>query len=252
MVAPVVVREAPCSEAFMRDRARRATHETTFVWPLQGTPASARRFAIRWFTAAGETMLCGTGALAATRVVAALQEGARDAIVFASPFADVIGRVGAQNQVRARLPRFHHSPYEPSAELQRALRLKAPVRDAVVLHELEMVLLRLPAPHAVATLHPDSDALRAVDGDDLGAVIVTAKDAMRREVVYRYFTPWYGKEESPVAGSALALLGPYWSDRLQQHSFLSRQLSSRGASFQVTVEPNGVWIGAVVTPPHEA
>jgi predicted PhzF superfamily epimerase YddE/YHI9 len=72
-------------------------------------------------------------------------------------------------------------------------------------------------------------------------VVVTAQAApgASYDFVSRCFFPSSGIVEDPVTGSAHCMLGPFWAPRLGKQRLVGRQLSARGGSVIVTVQPGG-------------
>ena len=231
----------------MRALSRGSEHETTFLWPEPHGTSSESSCAVRWFSGRRETQLCGTGALAATCCVtsgAPADSCLSSQVRLHAPQATLVGRREGARRVAVRLPRFDWNLYEPAPALLRALRLRGATVAAVASETTQTVLLHLPDARAVEALKPNGEALRALRHPELGAVIAAAPGAKRFDVAYRYFTPWHGKDESRVAGSALALLAPYWSTHSRKRALRCHQRSPLGASFNAHVRSGGVWIAA--------
>ncbi|GMR50130.1 hypothetical protein PMAYCL1PPCAC_20325, partial [Pristionchus mayeri] len=56
----------------------------------------------------------------------------------------------------------------------------------------------------------------------------------------RYFTPWWGVNESPATGSAQCALAPFWASILKKKEFYASQyFPNRGAQFRVRVLEEG-------------
>jgi PhzF family phenazine biosynthesis protein len=56
------------------------------------------------------------------------------------------------------------------------------------------------------------------------------------DLLSRFFAPWCGIDEDAVTGSAHAVLGPYWAERLGRVALSARQCSRRGGDLQLSVD----------------
>ena len=240
----VYVLHEPVDAHTMHNLASGSEYETAFLVKQTQNSRSTKRYYVRWFSQNGESQLCGTGAIAAVCTVGSKSlatKGSR--ITLESPGGLLVGKKMKDGHTAVRLPGQRFSTYEVGCKLRCALGLQRPVIEAVASEKLQLVLLHLPDERAVETLSPDWEALKSIQEEVLGAVIVAAEGTAPFDVTYRYFTPWYGKNESQVAGSALALIGPYWKEATEQDSFCAHQRSQLGASFYVQAGgPEGVWI----------
>jgi predicted PhzF superfamily epimerase YddE/YHI9 len=96
----------------------------------------------------------------------------------------------------------------------------------------------------VRACRPDLRRL-AESGDWL--TIVTARGETA-EIVSRAFAPGGGIDEDPVTGSAHAVVGPYWAEKLGKPRFTAYQASARGGHLTCTVEGDRVILnGSCVT-----
>ncbi len=67
-------------------------------------------------------------------------------------------------------------------------------------------------------------------------VIVTVKVSEGFDFFSRYFAPWVGIPEDPVAGAAHTVLASYWSKEFWgRREMMARQCSPRGGEVRVTV-----------------
>ena len=63
----------------------------------------------------------------------------------------------------------------------------------------------------------------------------------------RVFGPNVGVPEDPATGSAQCVAGPYWAAQLGRGELVARQLSPRGARFEVRPEADRVRIAGHAT-----
>lgn len=233
----------------MLRRAQQTGLEMAFLTPVE-SDAVAARFRLRWFSPHSEMQLCGAGTLAAALFLfqsGVLFGGAAEAGGAQVAFDTAAGRLMAQakedSQASVRIPRYALRTSAPRPELAEALGLDhTPPR--LLSEEAQTVVLPLPNRRYVERLRPDFPALGALRAEHLGAVVVTAPAAAPDDFVFRYFTPWHGKDESAVAGSALSLLAPYWAERLGTAKLQAVQASSVRPAFSASVDPAGVWLTA--------
>jgi len=90
----------------------------------------------------------------------------------------------------------------------------------------------------LATLTPDYDAMRKVDGRSL---VITAK-SKDYDFVSRCFYPKLNVPEDPVTGSAHTYLTPLWAAKLGKTEMVAKQLSPRGGILRVRLAPPRVFI----------
>lgn len=88
---------------------------------------------------------------------------------------------------------------------------------------------------------PDGNAcLAAVPTEKILLAIVTTECITGEyDFLSRVFCPWSGIPEDPVTGSAHAVLGPWWAERLNKTVLRARQCSPRGGDVTVAVDSNG-------------
>ena len=236
--------------SIMLAQARKTGLETAFLAPaspqesFSSQESFCRQYTLRWFSPHGEMQLCGAGALAAAQFLFQHHDG-EDRVWFDTPAGQLIARQ-REEQLTVRLPRVALERYTPDPVLLEALGIGMPRGTRVALRH-QTVVLCLHTAEQVVELQPNFPALRMLQAPYLGAVITVAP-GRSADAVFRYFTPWHGKNESAVAGSALGVLGPYWGRRIGRRTFTSYQASYEGASFPVRVGNKGTWIGAKVAP----
>lgn len=243
----VCCQQLPSAEAMLRC-AQQTGLETAFLEPAGADGAeraTAARFRLRWFSPHSEMQLCGAGTLAAALFL--FYDDAPFQIDGPVAFDTAAGRLMARpekdGKAAVRLPRYALHSFDPGPDLAATLGLD-PALPALLSEPAQTVVLPLPARGHVERLRPDFAALKALRAEHLGAVIVTAPGGAAYDFVFRYFTPWHGKDESAVAGSALSLLAPYWADRLGTASLCAVQASAQQPSFSAEVDAEGVWLRA--------
>lgn len=202
--------------------------ETAFVFREQD------HFNIRYFTPTTEVPLCGHATLASAHIlwqqnILAPHEPA----VFQAP----AGRLTAQRRddwIALDFPAYAATPAANKDELNAVLGSK-PV--GLYRTDNRWYVAELASAADVKEIRPDLGLLRKVDA---GALIVTAAGGPSGcDFVLRFFAPSMGIDEDPATGSAHCVLGPYWSDRLGKPRMNARQLSARGGTVRVEVQPDG-------------
>lgn len=215
--------------------------ETAFVGPED----DLGRRSIRWFTPTVEISTCGHATLAAAHVL--LEEGRAEGPV---NFVSIDGEdVVVHHQADRLSISFRADPPEialPPSGLLSALGCHEAVP---VLRSQRVWVVRLTWQREVENIAPDTVGLLKVDvGDGVQGVAVTAPGREGADFVSRFFAPWVGVPEDPVAGVAHTALAPYWSAQLERNDLLARQLSARQGEVYVSIEGDRVRLsGEAVT-----
>ncbi len=194
----------------------------------------------RWFSSSGEIELCGSGAVAAARVIFSRTAAGMDRVCLRGIHHNITA-VRAGQGLRIRLPNFDTTVCTLPSYVQDQLGI-AELVTCVTNHELRTVVVQLLNGTDILSVEPDFGQLGAMRHKGLEALILTVQGKDPGVFDYRYFTPWHGLDESPVAVSANALLGPFWRQRLNQSSLIGRQLSDLMPSFRLQVEAEGTWV----------
>jgi PhzF family phenazine biosynthesis protein len=197
-------------------------------------------WALRWFTPAVESNLCGHATLATTH---ALRSD---------------GRVGGSVRYHTRSGVLVGMPQDTGAitlDFPAAPLTQTPVPDGLVealgakpevayrTGALGDVLVVLPDEAAVHRLAPDFAAVRRVSAENgIRGVIATAgADAgSTHDFVSRFFAPADGIPEDPVTGSAHTALAPYWTARLGREELVGLQASARTGVVRVALRGDRV------------
>lgn len=93
-------------------------------------------------------------------------------------------------------------------------------------------ILELASETSVKQCHIDAERLKHFS--DRGVIITALSDEPSFDYVVRYFAPQYGQYEDAATGSANAMLGNYWQERLGKSSLKGLQLSQEGGLIWVT------------------
>jgi PhzF family phenazine biosynthesis protein len=196
--------------------------QTAFVAPagIKGN------YQLRWFTPQSEAPMSGHATLAAGAVVLAELEPDLELVVFDTQAGALVVRK-TRDGFTLDLPRRVRAPWQPPAELTRALG-GARIVDAFVGEFANVVL---DTEDAVRALRPDLGAInKLVRGPRQGCLAVTAPadEGKAYDFVCRFFAPGLGISEDPVSGMSFADLAPYWCDRFDLESVVAYQASKRG------------------------
>ncbi len=196
--------------------------QTAFVVPtgLKGN------YQLRWFTPHGEAPMSGHATLAAGAVVLGEMEQDLELAVFDTQTGALIVRK-TKDGYTLDLPRRVRTPWQPPAELARALG-DVRIVDAFTAEFANVVL---DSEDAVRGLRPDFAAIaRLVRGPRQGCLAVTApaEEGKAYDFVSRFFAPGLQVNEDPVTGASFADLAPYWCDRFDLDSVVGFQASRRG------------------------
>lgn len=238
--AAVYVSSAFPSNRWMQNLAAEMNlSETAFLVPTDPS-ANPAAFRLRWFTPTHEVDLCGHATLAAAHVIWEewndLDRGdgsGPDTLVFGTASGKM---TATQTDEGAIVLDF---PADPPAEMAlpdgvlSALGVSDPVYTGKGDRDL---FIHIASPDMLASLTPDMDALASFD--TRGFVVTAAGDG-DADFVSRFFGPGVGVPEDPVTGSAHCALGPYWADRLGRTRLTGRQVSARGGTVGVSMQPDG-------------
>ena len=240
-------------KAWMRQVAAELRHETAFARPLPDDDDAD--WALRWFTPAAESNLCGHATLATAHALhtdrAVHTEHAMPLTVrFASNFGPLIARTRLDGSISLDFPSAPPAETPPPDGIGQALgaRPEATHRTGA----LGDLLVTLADEVAVRSLKPDFTALAdVIHRNGIRGIIVTAAAAEPHsgyDFVSRYFAPASGISEDPVTGSAHTALAPYWSHRLGRDTLTGLQASERTGLVHTAVHGNRVHLtGHAVT-----
>lgn len=238
--------------AWMRQVAAELSHETAFARPLpDGDDAD---WALRWFTPAAESNLCGHATLATAHALhtdhALHTEHAPLTIRFASNFGPLIARTRLDGSITLDFPSA--PPAETTVPDGIAQALGARPHSTHRTGALGDLLATLDDEAAVRSLKPDFTALAdVIYRNGIRGIIVTAAAADSHsgyDFVSRYFAPASGIPEDPVTGSAHTALAPYWSHRLGRDTLTGLQASDRTGLVHTAVHGDRVHLtGHAVT-----
>lgn len=220
-------------EAWMRQVAAEVhASETAFAHPM-----GDGEWALRWFTPAVESDLCGHATLATThalrsdgQIAGTVRYHTRGGVLAARPNHD--------GTITLDFPVAPLTEVPIPEGLGDALGVKpeatyrtGPLRD---------LLTVLADEAAVRTLAPDIAAVEALTRrGDIRGVTVTAP-AADYDFVSRFFAPGDGISEDPVTGSAHTALAPYWAARLGRDELTGLQASARTGVVSVALRADRV------------
>jgi PhzF family phenazine biosynthesis protein len=234
-------------EAWMRRVAAELSHETAFARPLpDGADAD---WALRWFTPAAESNVCGHATLATAHALHT-DRAMPLTVRFASNFGLLTARTRHDGTITLDFPAAFPAEAPAPEGLTKALGAKphATYRTGA----LGDLLAALRDEAVVRSLRPDFTALAdLIRRNGIRGIIVTAAAADRHsgyDFVSRYFAPASGIPEDPVTGSAHTALAPYWSHRLGRDSLTGLQASDRTGQVHTAVRGDRVHLtGHAVT-----
>jgi len=191
-------------------------------------------FHLRWFTPIMEVPLCGHATLAAAHIIFQELKQPGNEITFSSLSGDLI--VTKDNDVYTlNFPsdQIHETIYPDQL-------IKGISSTAIQWGKGKtFFLIELKNEEDVWKLNPDFTMLQQIP---YAGIIVTAK-GNDEDFVLRVFAPQSGINEDPVTGSALCLLIPYWSQKLNKQHLIARQISKRGGILYGSNLGNRVLIG---------
>jgi PhzF family phenazine biosynthesis protein len=235
-------------EAWMRQVAAELNlSETAFAHPLGDNPDAD--WALRWFTPAVETDLCGHATLATAH---ALHSDRRTAgtVRFTSRSGVLVAHTSDDGAITLDFPAATIGEVPLPDGLAEALGTKPDATFGT--GTLRDVLAVFSDEAAVRALSPDAAAVeRVTRRDGSRGIIATAQasdPAVHYDFVSRFFAPGDGIPEDPVTGSAHTALAPYWSARLGRDSLTGLQVSARTGLVRTAVHGDRVHLtGHAVT-----
>jgi PhzF family phenazine biosynthesis protein len=236
----------PATE-WMRLIAAELGHETAFARPLPG--GADADWALRWFTAAAESNVCGHATLATAHALHT-DGGAPLTVRFASQFGILIARTRHDGAITLDFPAAVLAEAPVPDGLSQALGTE--LGAAYSTGALGDLLAVAADETTVRGLRPDFTALaRLTRRDGIRGIIVSAAAGHRPsgyDFVSRYFASAGGIPEDPVTGSAHTALAPYWSHRLGRDSLTGLQASDRSGLVHTAVHGDRVHLtGHAVT-----
>ena len=216
------------AEAWMQQVAAEMNlSDTAFAYRLpENTDAD---WALRWFTPAVETNLCGHATLATAHALHQ-DRGTPGTVRFSSPSGVLIAHTRDDGTITLDFPAAASTEIAVPDGLAAALGAQPGATYST--GTLWDLLVVFPDEAAVRALNPDLTALaRLARRDGIRGTIATAAAADPGEgydFVSRFFAPAEGIPEDPVTGSAHTALAPYWADRLGRKKLTGLQASGRG------------------------
>jgi PhzF family phenazine biosynthesis protein len=220
--------------------------ETAFAHPLpDGGDAD---FALRWFTPAVETNLCGHATLATAHALRA-DRGAPGTVRFSSASGVLVTHARDDGSITLDFPAAVLTEVPAPHGLGDAL---GAAPDATFeTGALGDRLTVFADEAAVRALDPDMGALaRLIRREGIRGVIATAPadGGGEHDFVSRFFAPADGIPEDPVTGSAHTALAPYWVGRLGRDGLVGLQASPRGGLVRTELHGDRVHLtGRAVT-----
>lgn len=189
---------------------------------------------LRWFMPKGEIDLNDYATLAAGYCLMEHLEPSREEVVFHTKSGPISVRK-ADDWLEMELPAVTVRPARITDEIAAALG-----RRPAELWFGENYLAVYETAGEVRDLRPDFRAMEKLEHGS--GVFVTAPGDSSCDIVDRAFWPKMGVEEDPVCGNMHCNLAPYWTARMGKTSFLSHQLSPRGAEILCGVREDRVWL----------
>lgn len=232
---------------WMRRIAAELSRETAFAHPLPD--GASADWALRWFTPAAESNVCGHATLATAHALHT-DRATPLTVRFASRFGILIARTRQDGAITLDFPAAF--PAEAPAPDGLAQALGAELGATYSTGALGDLLAVAGNEAAVRGLRPDFTALaRLTRQNGIRGIIVTAAAADRHSgyhFVSRYFAPAGGITEDPVTGSAHTALAPYWARRLGRDTLTGLQASDRTGLVHTAVRGDRVHLtGHAVT-----
>jgi PhzF family phenazine biosynthesis protein len=235
-------------EAWMRQVAAEMKHsETAFAHPLPGDADAD--WALRWFTPAVESNLCGHATLATAHALHS-DRGTPGTVRFSSRGGVLVAHTYDDGTITLDFPAADVTEVSPPDGLAEALGTKPDATFGT--GALGDLIALLPDEDTVRAVAPDLVAVaRLARRHRIRGVVTTApaSDPSRGyDFVSRFFAPADGIPEDPVTGSAHTALAPFWSDRLGRDALTGFQASARTGLVRTSLHGDRVHLsGRAVT-----
>jgi PhzF family phenazine biosynthesis protein len=216
----------PEEEWMRRVAAEMNLSETAFAHPLG--PGGDADWALRWFTPAVETHLCGHATLATAHALHD-DRGSPGTVRFSSLSGILVTQSRADGTITLDFPAAPATEVPVPEGLAEALGARPEATFAT--GALRDLLAVFADEATVRALAPDPGAVaRVARRDGIRGVIATAAadGDDGHDFVSRFFAPADGIPEDPVTGSAHTALAPYWAGRLGRDGLTGLQASARG------------------------
>lgn len=186
------------------------------------------RFGLRWFTPVTEVDLCGHATLAASHVLftdrfVCMEEP----ISFKTRSGELSARALADGRIELDFPTTPARETPSPAGLAEALG----VTPTFVGKTSFDYFVTIDDEETLRSLEPDFRALNTVEAR--GIIVSSVSRDQGVDFVSRFFAPRCGVNEDPATGSAHCALAPFWGEKLGKTEMRARQLSRRGATFDV-------------------
>jgi PhzF family phenazine biosynthesis protein len=228
--AAVCLLDAPRSDEWMQQLAFELGYsETAYVLRTDSGTS------LRWFTPTVEVALCGHATLASAHVLWSIGR-AQGPIAFETK-SGVLTCERSGRQIFLDMPRTELTEEPPPVGFLSAIGIK-PITFKRAQWDM---LVEVESEEAVRRLAPDLPALSQVKAR--GVMFTARSKAAELDFVCRFFAPASGIDEDPVTGSAYCALGPYWAAKLGKTTLRAAQLSKRGGTVEVEVQPERVRLG---------
>ena len=196
--------------------------ETVFTVPEK----KSGDYQIRWFTPAIEVRLCGHATLACAHILFELLNHDGNMIKFSSK-SGPISVAQSGSMLTLDFPSDKIEPLRTDLDFEAMLGTN-PVEAYRGNDDLLLIYDRS---EDVLNMHPDFEKLAQIDSR---GVIVSARAQEQYDFISRAFYPAAGINEDPATGSAHTTLVPYWAQRMDKNSLISKQCSNRGGYFNCT------------------
>ena len=208
--------------------------------------AEPGRYLAKCFSHTAPLTVCGHALLATGHHLLAAT-GLHELTLDTPAFTHRCKRVGAAGTLLS-LPRYAPQPLTDSVlvdKLLAATRLTHAEVEIALVFPFSVYVLITTSLAVLQDFQPAGFAWEELSDHKPGALLLSCALA-DGAYAFRYFSPWWGKEEDSATGSAHSYLAPYWLREGQRAETL--QCSPAGpASAQVQLAPDVVWISGQVS-----
>ena len=202
-------------------------------------------FEIRYFTRIGEIPTCGHGTFGAAYILFK-ENGNANHLKFLTIEGVTIHASRENETTYIEYPQFQKTEFEYPSTLNEALGIKS-FTSYFFCKELESLFILLESSEMIKCVCPNFNKLIQSTNKVKEVVIMSESESDAIDFILRSFCPWIGINEDPVTGSIHAILGPYWSKRLNKDVLIANQVSERGGEIIIKTLTDSVKIGGECT-----
>ncbi|MBT6120798.1 PhzF family phenazine biosynthesis protein [bacterium] len=214
------------SDQWMQQVASEMKHsETAFI------VKNDTDFSIRFFTPTVEVPLCGHATLASAFIL--WEEGVvpqyKEITLHAN--GETLTAKNEKTQISIDFP---SSPVQKVQNFDKTILKNLSINPVSICQSENDMVFELESEKEIKNYTPDFHFIKTLPFRML--VITARSDQSDLQFVSRVFAPTAGVDEDPATGIAHCILGPIWSEKLNEKTLKAFQASERGAFFDIQIK----------------